>query len=1514
MDKRKSTKFRKTAIAALCALSVTCTGLAAACAENEKPKDSSPSTQTQREDNQLLKNGNFEYSVVPEKAVHLIKNVTNWTKAGDSSGVMSGIIDTTPEAWDKLDSPDLKGTLDYNNDLSSSDPDYNDLHVDYNGMDAEDILYADSYAAGFENDADVLDTDDIIAVHGTYKDFMGVEGDDENGYTFTYNGKTVPVYASDDENSREFFYDPDFTKPLRYTRIANPETHLGEFSEKDGKFYLGETEIFKDDKDNYFLDEEHENPVGNVLMIHNYPTNRKYNGIEQHYTSQTITLEANTAAEISVWVKTSDLKFDKGYSQFEDENRGAYIQVTQSVASTTVDSFKIRAINTEKIINDAENVKITLPDGVSSNGWLNYTIYVNACDFASSTISIVLGLGDSNTTQKLTGYAFFDDVEVKKFIDLNDEGCTYDKNKATIEQAEHSSYCTLTSEEDDKIFVADRETRSGDSVRYSDRFHYLIDLASENVEGSSEKTEIPFKNDGLTATVALTSEKSASDGKLYASALTNEANVNGLTKNDKDNYVLTDSMKQANGRPTFNDLIGIYGASKTQFTSADFANTNNPDFRDLSARLNSALTGENGLDALKNVSKGNGDMLVMLSAYGAAYTASFQNSGAADKIFTVEGKVGENSQNHKIISFWVKTSDLGGGTAATLKLIDVNDEDNFATFTIDTTNKKTNIGDNKDIYRGWVQCFFFVNNETEEAKDFKLEFSFGNTSIADTALTSYVAGWAAIADMQVLDVKDDVFKLCSDDSYAKTLSFNEEDEKTGAAFDAANGMSDVKKGVAVPSTYNGVNGGSSFVTDKLFGDDYDSQNNSKNAVTGLINRNGFKDTAYDSVRDTILKAFGLDSYTDAEAAWNEVFGEDCYQPLIIVDSVRAYHDRADANEENFRDYYIKKDDVTFEKVSPDAEFDENETYYSEEQLVKNYGYIGASSSVSSDNCQTVSVRVKVSGDAVAYVYLVDPDTREVMKYGTPEYTFFYDTEGNVLSKEYDDGWTDAEHLDAIVYTLRDDGLYEDKDGKIFANIYNLTTRFKYAKFESNTFYKKVGENQYEQVKYDDLQDGELYYYDDNGTYKLASHYLVAGVQRVYEYDAETEKYYYVTGGERGVEVNAFDTSYARYDFAGVSALPEYSVKIENTNGKWVTVNFVIKTGNLAKSYRLELWSGKRDETGVVEGDTPNQQTGGAVAFDVSSYSITSSNYSTVLSQYENAIKEIYTKLILAKNAEKLTDEVVTLDDYVKVLDEIGLKTSDDYATVMNEIGMTEKERTTALNILKNYSAAYYTYTFYDSADFVPFNKTTASEGQTGYDYKVTDYSETLAYFSTFDESADSYNIFADYSAIDQSVSLNETDSDTPEEENPSNGATNDGSNWLLITSIIFAIVMIFALVAVLVRYLAKKFGAKRRQRRLQKNNYKQRQRAMRRYRIAPAESGEETDKGDNKDGANVPAEPAPENTETPVIPAEPASENTETPDAPAEPAPENTETPATPAEPAPENTETPETADDKKDE
>lgn len=1523
MNKSKFKKFRKGAIAALCAVAVTCTGLSAACAP-KGPTDNgdSDSSTPRKEDTQLLKNGNFEYSEVPEKGVYLIKNVTGWTRSGDSSGTMSGIINTSEKSWEKITDTGLRATLDANNDLKPGDSDYEEKYVDYNGMDSDDIFYIDPYVASLSesnigDNEDGYAKDSLILGGGkqnerSYREFLGIEIDGE-GDDAKYYFRGEQVYLNEDDG--DYYFDDDFTQSVRYAIIDNPQTHYGEL--KAGEKYSVNGEEYtllvdEDTGDYYFdidddgkIDKIKDESVGNVLMIHNYPTRAQYNGISQTYSSVSLTLEANTAAEISVWVKTSDLKFDKGYLLHNDpvigmdeQDKGAYIEVAQSVSSNTIDTFKIKAINTQKIIDNAKDDGVDLGEN-ESNGWLKYTIYVNACDFANSTITIKLGLGGSTTNEKITGYAFFDDVEVKKYIDLTEGSFNEDAAQVIFDTAnggENISYCSLLSEAEDKIFYADKQVvtrKVAGKVGYYNRFQYLIDLASEEYNVESEKTAINF--DEIAVSTELTSYIDGKDeegnDKIYASATKNNASVSGLTKSDAEKLLLADALKDEGGRPTFNDLIGIYkknGNEDYTFSANDFGNRSTDSeyglgFVDLSGRLNSALSDGKGISALNSFSiDDSNSMLVMFSRYGAAYTTTLGTEG----LFTVASN--NNDNNYKIISFWVKTSDMNGSTAATIKLVDIADEDHSTTITVDSTKVTTDIGENKDIYSGWVQCFFFIENDTEKDVTFKIEFSFGNTDISSASATSYKAGWAAMANIQSLEISQDIFKIVSGSTYSKVLTVSESGERSHTPFDEATRMHKVKNEIGTPSSYTGVNGGSSYVGGNAYGEEYDKLNNTQNTITGLINRDGFENYTAEGFSWTdIAEGFGFSSMSDAATAWEKIFGNNCYQPLIIIDNLRSYYEKTTDDAEyiaaNITEYFTKDKNDVYHQVAAGTEYDENETYYSLRE-VKNYGYIGGSQTITSGGYVTVSVKVMVTGNAKAYIYLVDDSSYEVMSYEVPEYTYYYDDDGNVLDKEYDSEWNDQEHRNAIVYKLRTDGLYDGEDGKVYANLSNLTTRFKSYSFRNGTFYTAPGAKEEDKVNYGDLEDGVIYYNKDG---EIASHYLVADNKPVYLYDSETKAYYYLINGEPSkFEVNNFDTSYARYDASTrVATDYEYKFEVENTgvdaNGtpKWVTVNFVIHTGNEAKNYRLELWSGQRELTGLET----EEDTYGAVAFDYSNINISSSNYSTVLDNYVTTIRGIYSNLIEGSedgNSILTTTNLseLNLNELKAMVDKLvedGKISKDDVTTAFNVAGLDE-----------NFVADYYTFSWYDSAKYVPFNLETAEAGQTGYSYTASSYSETLIYFSTRNYSDDSYNMFIDYSAVDNTFSINSDTVDADDDHDHDHDADVEGqSPWLLITSIVLFAVLIFVLIAMLIRYLWKGYSKKHGQKQIQKNNYKTRERYIRKLGLIKAAPVEEEE-------TEAPAEETPiEETPVEEVPAE---------EAPVEEAP-------TPAEEAP-------AEDDKKDE
>lgn len=1397
-------RTRKSLIAMLCALSVTCTGLAAACANNGEDDEQSNAVAA-RDDTQLLKNGNFEHFAIPDKAVHFIRNVNNWSLGGDTS-VKSGVINVSDKAFKDITDEELSGKLDYNNDLSSDNEEY----VDYNGMRSRDLLYKDNYAAMLEAD----DVKDSWIKNQGYEAYFGIVQEGDNYYIGEGEGKTQ-VYKNEDDG--EFYFDTDFTKYVRKQTISNPKTHydINDDNTKitvDGKEYDLLTEDITGSL--YYKDGDgKENYVSNVLMIHNSPTDTKFNGVNQYYTASAITLEANTSAEISFWVKTSDLKFDKGYSALEDEDKGAYVEIIQQVNSTTIDNFSVKAINTEKIIAGAPDNAL---DGVESNGWLNYTVYVNACDFASSTVQIRLGLGGSDNNEKVTGYAFFDDVKVTKYRSLEDEKCSYGDYASEI--TAKGTSCNLTSEADDKIFYADILTRGSSDTRHAYDFRYLIDLASEQGAGNVYNS---FEFGAANVTAALTTEKD-SKGKIYA-ATTNSFNTTNVGKKTQSDLNL---VKDTQPLPTSEDIIGAFAKNHT-FTGT------------YAKELNDAVKGLDKLPA-----KDGGNILALFSEWGVPYTATI----------TPSFSVGDTDKDgYYVVSLWVKTSDMDGGTAATLKIYEEDEnglpiKDSAQTLTIDTTGNKTNFENQKDIYEGWVQCFFFVKNDTDVAKNFKIDFSFGTTAIINAA-GNYNAGWAVVANMQTLEIDKEIYDLASSGTTTALFSFSNEDEsESGKVMDEATGTSDIKTGIATPDKYVGKNGGSSSVTDADSKPSFDAGNT--NALAGLINKEHAESYANWS---TIATSFGK-----ASGNWNDVFGENCYQPLIIINDVlRKYADKADATEETFDNgnYYLEAGEnetgadiitaLNGKKYKPAAgtTWDENATYYTLSE-VANYGFIGEKKSVSANNAETVSVRVKVTGtDAFAYVYLVNPDDKNILSYNTPDYTFYYDEEGNVLDEEFDSDWNSETHRKHIVYTLRDDGLYDGKDGKVYANLHNLIKTYKDSKFEHNNFFDKDGNP----VNYDDLKDGEDYYLSATDRSKVADHYLCnSNGENVYEY--KDGKYFYlVKDAEDGkmkplTEVNAFDKDLARYNYTAldkkfaVKITAEDCAKFGDENG-WITVNFVIQAGSDAKDYRLELWNGARDEKGSAANTS-------AVAFDISQHTV--NNVETRLKQYETEILNAYYNLIKGlPDGTKLFDEIKT--ENISAYEEL-LKKHDIEDTVKADYG---------------FDANYYTYTLYDSAAYVPFNADTASDGETGYNYDPSLFTEKLAFLKFDDEQQHSRNVFVDYSAVDQSITKN-TATDDGDDSDTDDEAASSAELGLYISSIVLVVVLLITLVSIgITQYI--KSRRKKNSAASNKNVYRKRDRYIRKLHLVKNEETEvETsdDNGGAENNANTSEEVTPDDTTT----------------------------------------------------
>ena len=1324
--------WRKLSVALLSGVMAVSLGFAAACAAEEDDDDKE--TTSSSTDTQTILNGNFEFFDDSDENTHIIYTPNSWSQStsGQTNYSMNGIIDTSASGWDTISADDLAARLEYNYNLDEDDDNYDDLYVDYNGMRERDIPYANPHAA---LDDDAADEDKALIDNPLTHDVITAG----SGNTATYvdeNGETVTLYADEEGN---YYTDSELTTPY--------ESH--------------------------------------VLMIHNYRNiDYRYGTAQSYSSSSTVTLEPNTAAEISVWVKTSDLVYNRD-GETPEEGLGAYIAVEQTVGSTSIDTFYIEAINTAGI--------------TENNGWVQYTIFVQGCDFAASTISVEVGLGraddDDDYSKVLEGYAFFDDITCTLYPDISDSenyNAALDAGYLRDEGTASDTVCTITDSDDEKVFVYDN-FKNNAGFADGDGRNFLIDLAWRQAREDSALNS-------STTEAALTV-----DDDNYVTSSSTPSFVNVGTKNNG-NVHLNTGLDIS----TANDVIAAFTLGNLSQQISD--NRNIAGVGNYASTIENVLSGALSLPGADS----NTTALMLLSSRGAAYTASVSGSGNS---FTVEGG------GHKIVSMWVKTSDMDGFSAATITVYDEADEETSASLSVDSTGVTFDVGDEEDIYGGWVQCFFYVENPLDVEKTFRIDFSFGNSSINGTTAASYKAGYAAVSNIQTFDVEEDVFDLATTGSYAASFSFESTDNRENSYFDSVYGAlnNNIESNISRPSSYNGAYGASASVVykDEIYPDGYDGRNNNENA--GLVNQDYFYSYIENAKEDSssyvwlteLLASKGMslssiNAATAAAEAWNEIFGSETIQPLLIVNTVKVFAENNIAG--------------------------------------MNYGFMaGEATSVSSSSYQAISVRVKVSAGAVAYVYLTEDGNRtEISSFALPSYSFWYDNLGNVLDGEpdYDDDSYDAR--DHIVYYLRSDGLYEDSEGNLFANMYNYSREY----YDETVEYYAEGESQ--PTAFEDIDSDKVYYIsaaDAASGGVQAPHYLVAegdgSTTRVFRY-TDGEYRYIITEtdsdgnstisysepvsnfviGEGGVSLRYDNTDSAKQLYASVDARYDaqgrlfggataetadtdnlgYDAEGNYVADSWQTVTFYVHTGDEEVSYSLELWSGARESSGVTadggnytvnsDGSVP----GSYVMFDHSDVTVDESSFTSRADAYASDIIEQYIELF---EREGLLTEgsIDSSDDNISYYEE-------KFAEFVASGDLSESDRPAG------YDALYYTYSLYDDAGYIPFNGDTAADDETGYDYNAEDYEETLSFLSVKDYEHNAVNVFVDYSTTDVSVDIGT--SDETGDSDDSTDTTSDTNVWLLIASIILAAALIFTMISILIRDMLKK---RRRKKQFVKNVY-----------------------------------------------------------------------------------------------
>lgn len=650
-----------------------------------------------------------------------------------------------------------------------------------------------------------------------------------------------------------------------------------------------------------------ENKNTKILMLHNEYSNSTYKsmGTAQKYTSSS-TVTIKAGTSAKFSVWVKTAELTTSTSTGEAQKQvGTGAYIS---ITNTLGGNTLDPLVIENI--DTENMT-GLED---TNGWANYQFYLQSADYADTTFTIVLGLGKGGGSDRsgyVNGYAFFDDIE---FTAL-----TNTEYKAETDKLASNELFTVS-------HAVDADKRKVDASKNEAFKAYAIDY-----EGSASTKAL----DALTGTVvAPTTEQR--NGKLYTAVPASEH------PNNKDASTTNDVVTYQNlNVSTAGDKVGIFTPNDLKTVTDD--------------KFVQAVYDKNFKDSEFVADEQN--VLLLLSAYGASYTAK------APTVYTLD------KDEYMGISFFVKTSDLSGNTGAGITLVNYTTKTAIAS--IDTTTLAgTDLDkDGKDDYEGWLQCFFFVSNETDEnGLEFTLEFNYGPTTVIDTTEDSYYTGYAMFTAFEEYEFADEkAFKCAGSGTYAKVVSLvsNNTEADGNEGFDTTAGVptNAIKDGFANPKNYKGVYSNSAYV-------------NSKNTDTSVYTHTsaGLLNAEHEANYTELINK--LATTMETIPTWSSVFGKDTTQPLVIYNETAGLP----------------------------------------------YGYIGTSKEFASASYSTVSLRVK--SNTTTNVYLIDTadETREnTLSIGAKK-TYWYNDDGDVCGK--DPSASDFNEKRDVAFYLQPNGLYK----------------------------------------------------------------------------------------------------------------------------------------------------------------------------------------------------------------------------------------------------------------------------------------------------------------------------------------------------------------------------------------------------------------------------------------------------------------------------------------------------------
>lgn len=397
---------------------------------------------------------------------------------------------------------------------------------------------------GFESDTD-KETAPIVTSPKSWSKSSQVSSKTASGIIDTkaeaWNSltKTGNITPANETEAAEKWADMNAYDRLQYLKDWK-EANSGKDLD-DLEFYTDRYNISADDipdADNpgthYAASEAGADKNTKVLMIHNSASSNSSIGAAQFYTSSsTVTLAAGTAAKFSVWVKTAKLTYGSDNDE-ADQNRGAYIAVSQTVGGKSKEQVQVKNINTENVNSTGEN-----------NGWVKYEFCVKGSNYASSTFTLVLGLGQGTSSNQfgcVNGYAFFDDIEC-----------------SVIEASEYDSFISGAD-----VKESDTEYEFDAYVDYNNVFKYAIDLSSDLSPATF--TGIGITSDKVQEIDAKNNKFGDKDTLDKRGVFTQSAIESGIeTESNEDFKAVWKSDFATFPFADTNELLILFSASKTAY-------------------------------------------------------------------------------------------------------------------------------------------------------------------------------------------------------------------------------------------------------------------------------------------------------------------------------------------------------------------------------------------------------------------------------------------------------------------------------------------------------------------------------------------------------------------------------------------------------------------------------------------------------------------------------------------------------------------------------------------------------------------------------------------------------------------------------------------------------------------------------------------------------------------------------------------------------------------------------------